>query len=255
MRCDRVREGISALLDGEDPGIEPAALDQHLQSCPGCRRWQDEAARISRMARIRPAEHAEAAPDLASRIMPPSPRVPGLFPLLRVSLLLVALLQLTVGIIGLVPPLAGHAIHAHLGLGGMHLPGMVGHLGNEAAAFNIALGVALAWIAAHPHRARGPLPLLLAFVIVLTGLEALDLAAGRVGWQRLATHLPVVAGLGLAAALTRLRPPTMPAPDSTAAATEDYPDAAPDIAQPSTNAESSGPETGRHPPAARRETA
>lgn len=254
MRCEQVREGISALLDGEDPGIEPAALDQHLQSCPGCRRWQDQAARTTRIVRIRPAEHA-AGPDLASRIVPRSPRARGLFPLLRVSLLLVALLQLTVGIIGLVPPLAGHAVDAHPGLGGMHLPGMTGHLGNEAGAFNVALGVALAWIAAYPHRARGPLPLLLAFVIVLTGLEALDLAAGRVGWQRLATHLPVVAGLGLAAVLTRLRPPTLPAPDSTAATTEDYPDAARDIAQPSTGAESGGPETGRRPPAARRDTA
>ncbi len=250
MHCDRVREGVSALLDGEDPGIEPAALDQHLESCPGCRRWQDEAARITRMARIRSAESA-AAPDLASRIVPPSPHVPRLRPLLRVSLLLVALLQLTIGIIGLLPPLAGHAIDAHPGLGGMHLPGMTGHLGNEAAAFNIAIGIALAWIAAHPHRARGPLPLLLPFVTVLAGLETLDLAAGRVGWERLAMHLPVVAGLGLAAALTRLRPPTMPAPDSTAAAVDDRPDATRGRPLRSTDTESSGPETGRRPPAAR----
>lgn len=254
MRCDQVREGISALLDGEDPGIQPAALEQHLQSCPGCRRWQQEAARITRIARIRPAGHA-AAPDLASRIVPRSPRARGLFPLLRVALLLVAVLQLTVGIIGLPPPLAGHAIHAHPALGGMHLPGMAGHLGNEAAAFNIAIGIALAWIAAHPHRAGGPLPLLLAFVIILTGLEALDLAAGRIGWRRLAMHLPVVAGLGLAAALTRLRPPIMPPPGTTTAATEDHPDAARDVAQPSTDAESGRPETGRHPPAARRDSA
>lgn len=254
MRCDQVREGISALLDGEDPGIEPAALDQHLQSCPGCRRWQHDAARITRIARIRSTEHA-AAPDLASRIVPPSPRIPGLRPLLRVSLLLVALLQLTIGIIGLLPPLAGHTTDTHPGLGGMHLPGMAGHLGNEAAAFNIAIGIALAWIAAHPHRARGPLPLLLAFVIILTGLEALDLAAGRIGWQRLALHLPVIAGLGLAAALTRLRPPTMPTPDTTAATTEGYADATPDVAQQPMGAESGGPETGHHPPAARRDTA
>ncbi|MGH3979816.1 MAG: zf-HC2 domain-containing protein [Pseudonocardiaceae bacterium] len=255
MRCDRVREGISARLDGEDPGIEPGVLEQHLSSCSGCRRWRDDAARINRMVRIRTAEPAAAPPDLASRLLPQPPGMRRLRPVLRVSMLLVALLQLAVGVAGLLPPLAGHVIDAHSAITGLHLPGMTGHLGNEAAAFNVAIGIALAWIAAHPHRARGPLPLLLAFVVVLAGLAVIDVAAGRVGWERLAIHLPVVAGLGLAAALTRLRPPPMPAPDSSAAAVDDRHDTPHDLPQPRMSIPSPGPETGRRPPAAWRDTA
>jgi predicted anti-sigma-YlaC factor YlaD len=215
MRCDRAREGLSAQLDGEDPGVHPQALDQHLASCPGCRRWHDEAARITRMVRVRPTDPAELVPDFAARVAP-AQRTRLWRPVLRIALLLVALAQLTVGVTGLLPPLTG-GLHAHPVTGGGHLPGMTGHLGNESAAFNIAIGIALVWIAARPHQARGPLPMLAAFVVVLAGLEILDLAASRVGWGRLVVHLPVVVGLLLAAALTRLRPPTMPAPDDSAA--------------------------------------
>ncbi len=141
MRCDRAREGISALLDSEDPGIDAAVLQRHLASCPGCRRWQDEAARINRLVRMRPTDQADVTPDLAARL-PPHPRgVRGLRPLLRVSLLLVAVAQLAVGVAGLLPPLGGRLSV----IGGAHMPGMTGHLGNETAAFNIAIGIALGW--------------------------------------------------------------------------------------------------------------
>ncbi len=255
VHCDQVREGISARLDGEDPGIGPAMLDRHLASCPGCRRWQDDAARINRMVRIRAVDPADAAPDLASRIVPHLPGAGWLRPLLRVSLLLVALLQLAVGVVGLLPPLAGRVFGAHAVLGGVHLPGVTGHLGNEAAAFNIAIGIALAWIAARPQHARGPLPLLLAFVVVLAGLSVVDFVTGRVGWARLAVHLPVVAGLALTATLTRLGSPTMPAPDSSAAAGEDRQDPGWDLPQPRIGIPPDGSGTGRRPPAARRDIA
>jgi len=103
VHCDQVREGISVRLDGEDPGVGPAMLDRHLASCPGCRRWQDEAARINRLVRIRAVDPADAAPDLASRLVPHPPGALWLRPLLRVSLLLVALLQLAVGSSGCCP--------------------------------------------------------------------------------------------------------------------------------------------------------
>ena len=140
-------------------------------------------------------------------------------------------------------------------IGDVHLPGVTGHLGNEAAAFNIAIGIALAWIAAHPHHARGPLPLLLTFVVVLTGMSVVDFATGRVGWERLALHLPVVAGLALTAALTRLGSPTMPAPDSSVAAGENRQDQGRDLPQPWIDIPPGEPGTGRHPPAARRDIA
>lgn len=251
MRCDRAREGISALLDSEDPGIDAAVLQRHLASCPGCRRWQDEAARINRLVRMRPTDQVDVTPDLAARLLPHPRGVRGLRPLLRVSLLLVAVAQLAVGVAGLLPPLGGRLSV----IGGAHMPGMTGHLGNETAAFNIAIGIALGWIAARPHRAHGPLPLLLAFVVILAGLSVIDFAAGRVGWQRLAVHLPVVAGLALTIVLNRLRSPTMPAPGGTATAGEDREDAVPDAAPSPMRASPDEPEADRRPPAAWRESA
>jgi predicted anti-sigma-YlaC factor YlaD len=173
--------------------------------------------------------------------------------MLRLALLVVAGVQLTIGVTGLLLPLTGGDL-AHPVVGSVHLPGMSGHLGNESAAFNIGIGIALGWVAIHPHRSRGPLPLLTAFVVVLAGLSVLDLAVGRVGWDRLAVHLPVVAGLLLTAVLTRLPAPQLPEPagssarDAWSEAETSRP--APDIGLPPTG---HGP--GQRPPAARADVA
>ena len=43
MNCEAAREGISALLDGEQPGLERSSLDAHLAGCRACRAWREEA--------------------------------------------------------------------------------------------------------------------------------------------------------------------------------------------------------------------
>ncbi len=50
MSCTRIRHAVSARLDGEDPGIEPASIDAHLDSCAACRAFADGAARMHRTA-------------------------------------------------------------------------------------------------------------------------------------------------------------------------------------------------------------
>ena len=52
MQCDRLREAISARIDGEDPGLPDGALDAHLGFCAGCRAWQQRAHAVTRRARL-----------------------------------------------------------------------------------------------------------------------------------------------------------------------------------------------------------
>lgn len=56
MRCEDCRDAISARMDGEDAGVAPGAVDDHLAGCAGCRAFADRAAHVTRLARLRPAE-------------------------------------------------------------------------------------------------------------------------------------------------------------------------------------------------------
>ena len=56
MRCEDCRDAISARTDGEDPGVEPGAVDRHLDACAACRAFVEQAPHVTRLARIRPAE-------------------------------------------------------------------------------------------------------------------------------------------------------------------------------------------------------
>ncbi|MDQ3988150.1 MAG: zf-HC2 domain-containing protein [Actinomycetota bacterium] len=217
MQCDHVRESLSAMLDGEPSTLAPDVIDRHLGSCPGCRRWHDDVARINRRATLGPAGDADSAPPGLLDAVMAGYRVPTRArgrQLIRAGLLLVALAQLGIGLLGLLPATAppGGGDRSHGAL-----PGVDGHLGHEAAAFNLAIGAALLWIVARPRTARGPLPLLAAFVVILVGLSALDVLTGEVGWDRLASHLPVLAGVLLAGALSRLQSAPDPLPGLTRA--------------------------------------
>jgi hypothetical protein len=63
---------------------------------------------------------------------------------------------------------------------------------HEAVAFNFAIGVTLVWVLARPGRARSQLPVLLSFVAVLVLLSVVDIPQARVGWYRLASHVPLL---------------------------------------------------------------
>jgi len=62
--CEREREAIGALVDGELEGAERAALEAHLAGCSGCRQELDElrrlAAAFATLAPVEPAADFEA---------------------------------------------------------------------------------------------------------------------------------------------------------------------------------------------------
>ncbi len=193
MDCATAREAISANLDGEDPGVDPVALDEHVSRCAACLTWQDEAAAVTRLVRLEPAA---ASPDVSARVLAHAPATarPVRLDWPRLALVLTAIAQLSIVVSLLFVP-------QRMADGMAVQPGS--HLEHEAAAFNFAIAIALLWAAAKPRQARSQLPVLLSFAAVLVGLSVLDLVAGRVGWERLASHLPLLFGLFCAVLVAR----------------------------------------------------
>jgi predicted anti-sigma-YlaC factor YlaD len=190
VRCDRFREAASARLDGEPTGLSSTVLDKHLASCPDCARWQQRATKITRSVRVGSAD----VPDLADRILAdvvlPARRVLRRRRWLGIALFAVGIAQLALAL----PALFGDSIDMAMSM----------HAAHETAAWNLALGAAFLATAYRPRRAAGLLPLLAAFVGILSLLSIRDLAGGSVAVGRLATHLAAVVGLVLVYALDRV---------------------------------------------------
>ncbi|WP_245589463.1 hypothetical protein [Amycolatopsis balhimycina] len=74
---------------------------------------------------------------------------------------------------------------------------MATHLGNESAAWNLAVGFGLLWAALRPATASGLLPALAGFVTVLGLMSGIDLSDGQVTVSRVLSHGLLVAGVGL----------------------------------------------------------
>ncbi len=66
MDCLTAQDAISAQLDAEDPGVDPAELEAHVGRCPTCAAFAGGAGALLRPARIR---SAEPVPDLVSSVL------------------------------------------------------------------------------------------------------------------------------------------------------------------------------------------
>lgn len=193
--CESYREALSAQLDSEDPGMDPARVDAHLARCADCRAWLRQAARVTRAARVQPAEQV---PDLTETVLT---RVRREVPttrgdrrtrgaaMMRVALCAVAAAQWAAGLAVLFGPAALGALPVH----GAH----------ELGAFNLAVAAGFAWTAWRPARAGAHLPLLATLVVVLAAATIADLLAGHATLTGEAGHLLLAAGLGLTAVLAR----------------------------------------------------
>src|SRR5690606_26613255 len=63
--CDRYREAISALVDGEDAGIDPQRVEAHVAGCADCAEYRATAEAVRRQLRV---ATAVPAPDASRRI-------------------------------------------------------------------------------------------------------------------------------------------------------------------------------------------
>lgn len=184
LTCHAAREAISARIDGEDPGVAETTLDRHLAACGACRTWEEAAIDVGRRLRVQPAA---TVPDLTDRILTATGS-PG--PGIRRGLLAaVAAVQITLGILQFAIEGFGHGGHLH--------GEWARHLFDEGAAWNLAVGVGMAWTAWFPRHARGFAAPLATFVAVLMAISIRDLVADAVPVARVVSHLPLLVGLGL----------------------------------------------------------
>src|SRR3954470_12709382 len=187
MQCQKFREAISARLDGEPLGMPVHSLDEHLLDCGDCASWADDAALVTRRARLAPAP---PVPDLTATVLAALPReLPGAAAAARSRVigtaLRLALVAVGVGQAGLAWP----ALMS--GAASMSAPV---HMAHETGAWNLAVAAAFLAVVAAPRLAPGALPFLGTFAALLVPVTVNDLLAGRVQADRAVAHLLLVAG-------------------------------------------------------------
>lgn len=196
MRCDAVREAVSARIDGEDAAVPADAVDRHLAACPACRSWAVAAQELAGATRLIPAETiadqtvAIVAAAATRGLLCPDPH--GSRRRWRAALAFVAVVQLAL------------AVPSHL-LGGE--AGASVHLAHELGSWDVALAVGFLFAAWRPARAWGMLPLVAALVTCLVVTTGIDISQGHARLADEATHALEVVGLGLLWRLARRPPP------------------------------------------------
>ena len=180
MSCSAWRDAISAIADGERPGLDPRLVDAHVARCPECAAFRENVHRLAR-AGLQPAA---PMPDL-SRTVVRSARLAdrlSVWWVLRLGLLVVAAQIAVFAVPALLFGSSGDA--------GEHA---ARHLGSFALAYAIGLVV----VATRPARARGMLPLALALAGCLLATAVVDVIRGASPIISEIAHLPELFGLVL----------------------------------------------------------
>ncbi|MFL6205259.1 MAG: zf-HC2 domain-containing protein [Acidimicrobiales bacterium] len=183
MRCEPMREAISARLDGEASGLEEHLVDAHLAECPACLAWSEELSVLHGMVRVR---EAEPVPDLTTAILRAQPATARagwrgeVVSTARWALFVVALTQLVLAAPAL---LLGEDTGATV------------HVARELGSFDLALAVGLLLAAWQPARAWGLLPVVAALALVMAGTAVVDVVRGTASGVGEAHHVLDLAGL------------------------------------------------------------
>jgi predicted anti-sigma-YlaC factor YlaD len=176
VACETWREAISALADGEDPGVDRRLLDAHLERCTGCRDYRRRVEVVR--SRLRLGE-AAPMPDLSRRVVKLNALADraGRWRLLRVLLAVVAVEIVVLSVPALIWG-EGAATSQHAAR----------HLG----AFTVAYGAALLVVAVRPARARTVLPVAATLAGALLITAVVDVSEGRVPLLGEALHVPEI---------------------------------------------------------------
>ena len=204
MECEVCREALSVRLDDEQESTASADVDAHLATCADCRTWLISATALTRTLRVRPTVEIPDFVDAVSAATPDSAlvgrrRLPALVRghAARSTLALIGCVQTILGAAQMLGSGLAHGGHTEQGMAHDTSPGMdmTGHLFNESAAWNVAIGLALLWAVARPRAIAGLIPLLSVFVAGLTVFVVSDLANAAVTPSRAISHVVVVAAL------------------------------------------------------------
>jgi len=179
--CLAAREALSALVDGEDPGLGADWLTQHLVGCSACRQWYAAAQDLRRRTRVQPVP---AVPTLTARILhaaegePPVRRsgpegLRAWLPRCGAALVAVALLwlELPLLVLGRDPDAGVHPAH-------------------ELGSFEVALSLFLLVAVVRPTWGRRIAPVVGTVALLLVATAVIDLLhGGRTSLVDEAPHL------------------------------------------------------------------
>jgi predicted anti-sigma-YlaC factor YlaD len=211
MRCEDVRVGLSARIDGEEPGLAATSLTTHLDGCTECRSWLGRAEQVTRLVRLRSlrvpdltdaimaavaADRADAARATADADERDALRVAreraaaryGRRQVLRLAVGAVAVAQLLVVLAELLPGLGlGIPLHAR----------------HELATFDAALAAGFLLAAWRPALARAYLPAACVLAAGLALTASVDLVHGVTTMAEESGHLIAVVQAALLWGLSR----------------------------------------------------
>jgi predicted anti-sigma-YlaC factor YlaD len=203
MECSKVREALSAALDGEPTRRADAAVVEHVRGCRACRHFLDEArvlAAITRSSRrVEAGAREQGAPDLTSFVLETARgerhRADHWTSMLRFGLVAVALAQLALALPGLI---FGTDEGAPI------------HIAHEVGAWDLALAIGFVFAAWRPLRALGLLPFSAALSAGLILTAIIDIAHGRAVALTETTHLLELVGTAFLYLLVLPRPRSRP---------------------------------------------
>lgn len=167
------------MLDGEDPGVEPALVDAHVDHCAECAVFLTAATTLRRSLLHEATPMADLAPAVVKAARVADRR--SAWGLARLLLAFCA-----AAIIGWsVPDLLGHG----------HAEGA--HAARHLGAFTVAFGVSLIVVVVRPARARSMLPVAMVLGLTLLITATVDLVGGRAPLIGEMTHVPELASVVL----------------------------------------------------------
>jgi len=187
MECSKVREALSAGLDGEatETSTNPARdaeLIAHVSSCAACRHFIEVARDVTTLTRrARPAT-TDLTAEVLENARAQRHRADPWTTALRIGLVAVALAQLALAVPGLIYGAD---------------EGAPVHIAHEVGAWDLALAVAFVFAAWRPLRAVGLLPFAAALSAGLIFTAVVDIAHGRAVALTETTHLLELIGAAL----------------------------------------------------------
>ncbi len=175
--CERVREAVSAEIDGEATGVDGDVVDAHLAVCGGCGRFAARAADVTRYGRVAPVRVPDRSAAIVAAVAADAAGVRAL-PVMRGLTAAAGAVQLAL------------ALPALLFASGAHV-----HLVRELGALQLAVAVGFLVAAWQPRRAAGLLPVALVVAVAGAAVAVVDLLTGATTVTAELAHLPELLGM------------------------------------------------------------
>lgn len=191
--CDRVRESVSAVLDGEQGVLPDEVVEDHLAVCSSCTTWRSDVESMTRRVRVGVAPVLTDETDrYVAAVLDDSMR--RTHDRRRLQLVRVALVAVAIGQLVLAAPilLLGHDQLAPE------------HVAHELGAFSVALAVGLLLAAFRPRLSTGMVPIVGIVALLLVVTAWIDAVLRYTQLTQEWPHLLEVAGFLLLLRLTYL---------------------------------------------------